>query len=256
MILAVINQMSEAEVVLKRAFEIAKDERVDVLFVHENPFFSIEEILLGENNSFDKEKTKKLLKEKIKQFTNKDVAIIIRIDDSADQIFDILKETQALVVTKYHKDISLHILKNIKQDILFIKADNVYKNCVLVVESLENVKMAIDYCKKFSPQITLYYNFFYTPDAGVIDPALEVDLQTSELILQESIKEFEELLNELKIEGRMFVNGVDSEEELSEAINKANFLLTAYKKDEDEFFLDSLASELLENVGSDFLIIH
>ena len=89
----------------------------------------------------------------------------------------------------------------------------------------------------------------------MLDPSLEVDLQMSEFVLEEASKEFENLCNELGVKGRFFLNGVDNEEELSELINKEGFLLTAYKEDEDEFLLDSLASELLENVGSDFLLI-
>ncbi len=256
MILAVINQMSEAEVVLKKAFEIAKEERVDVLFVHEPSLFDLEEILMDVNKSFDKAKTKALLKEKIKNYTDKEVAIIVKEGDSADAIYDLLKESKDLVITFYHSDIAKNMVKKLKQDILFIKADTIYKNAVLVVESLEGIKAALDFAKQFSPKISLYYNFYYTPDVAVLDPSLEVDLQTSELILEETSKEFENLCKELEVEGRLFVNGVDEEEELSEAINKKGFLLTIYKKDEDEFFIGDMGIELLENVGSDFLVIH
>ena len=255
MVLAVINQLSRADAVLKRAFEVAKDERVDILFVHEAPLFELEELLLDKESRFDKAKTKALLEEKVKRFSNQEVAILVQEGATADIIYDLLKEDKALIVSWYYQDIAKSFLRTVKQDILFLKADNVFKNAVLVVESLEGVKAALDFTKRFSPEVTLYYNFYYIPDVGVLDPSLEVDLQMSEFVLEEASKEFENLCNELGVKGRFFLNGVDNEEELSELINKEGFLLTAYKEDEDEFLLDSLASELLENVGSDFLLI-
>ncbi len=258
-VLAVINNIEDINLILKKSFLFANkfNAKVEVLFVYEEPIFSIEKIFKLEDDTINKEKIKNEIKKELQKFTNEDIAVFIKIDDTADQIWDLIKDDlETLVIHKFNKEISKSIISTIKQPTLFIKDDKKYSKYIILVDSLINLEELInEYKKVFGENYFIIYNFYYIPDTSALDPAITIGIDTNLEILENEEKIFNELKDELNFKGEFFVNSMLGEITLSEYINQNQFELTAYIKYGEELIFDNdFEIDLANEINSDFIL--
>ncbi len=252
-ILVVLNSFENLSTILEKSFNLAKkiDARVSILYVYEKPLFSIEEIFKLNDSTIDKEKIKEHIKQEVSKYSDDEVAILVKINDTADQAWDIVKDdTSFLIITPYHKEISKELLKTLKQNIFFIKSDTLeYKKGSLITETLLGLEDSIKLYKElFNVDIEVIYNFYYIPDAAAIDPALTIGLDPNLELLETQEKLFNDFLKEHNLKGEFFVNSFLGELTLVEYVNSNSFDLVWYRKDDGEFLI---ADDTLEEIGSE-----
>jgi len=229
-ILAVINQVEDIDFILSKAFKMAEifNANVDVLYVYETPLYDIDELFMLKDNTIDKVQIKKQIKEAIKHYSKADVAVLVKIDDTIDRVWDFVRDDlSVLVVAKYYKSINLSPLK---QPLLIAKNSILkYSKAVLVVDSLVNLKSLIN--NKISKECFLIYNYYYIPDTAIITPEISVGIDNNMILLENEEKQFKELLDKLALNGEFFTNGMLDDIALDEYIKQNNFDLLCYKED-------------------------
>jgi len=259
-ILLVLNNFENLSNILEKTFALAKktNAKVSILYVYEKPLFSIEELFKNSDATLNKQKVQEYLRKKSQAYTQEDIAIIVKIDDTANQAWDIVRDDRGfLIVTPYHQAVSKELLKRLKQDIFFIKSNAIaYQKGVLVTETLLQIQESItSYQELFSKDIEIIYNFYYIPDAATLDPALTLGIDTNLELLETEEKLFEEFLQEHHLKGEFFVNALLGDITLVEYINSNNFDIIWYREDESELLIaDESLEETLQESKVDIFV--
>jgi hypothetical protein len=259
-ILLVLNSFENLSTILEKSFATAKkfNAKVSILYVYEKPFFSIKELFKNKDATLNKTKVKEYLKEKVASYTNEDIAILVKIDDTASEVWDIVRDDKSfLIITPYHKKIAKALVDKLEQNIFFLQTNhNKYTKTALVVESLVDIQNTLELGKKlFTDSIKVLYNFYYVPDVATVDPTLTLAIESNIQLLESEENRFKEFLQEHSLDGEFFVNSVLGDETLSEYIQKEHFDSILYQQEEEILLLeDDLALELLEENRVDCFI--
>lgn len=251
-ILVVLNKLSDSSEVLSKGFEFAKkfNAKVEVLFVYEKPLFDISELFSDE--SVDKDAIKAKLQEEVKQFSSDDVAILVKIDDTASRVWDLLRDDKkSLVVAKYN-DNAIDIANKNKSAIYIIKNNQEQKKAALVFEEIEKIKRCINATKEFNSNLELIYNYMFINYSDPIDPALSGFGVDNEILLQTQEEIFEDLKKEHNLDGNIFVNGIGEGKSIAEYINEQEFTLVSFCNIED-FIGGSIFEDIAQDIVCDIL---
>ena len=258
-VLLVLNDFENLETILAKTFALAQKAkaRVSLLYVYEKPLFSIDELFKDKESIINQAKIKEYLKKKVAKYSSENIAIIVKIDDTPSQVWDIVKDDQSfLIIHPYHKDISYSLSKELKQNIFIIKnTQTTHKKAALITHSLTDIKQTITKIQKlFDITPILLYNFDYVPDAAAIDPALSIGIDSNIELLEQEEKLFLKFIQEHNLNGEFFINNLLGEVTLEEYCKEKSFDLIVYKKEEDTLFVDENLNTLLEKLESDLFI--
>jgi len=256
-VLAVLNKLSDSNEVLSKSFELAKkfNAIIEVLFVYEKPLFDISELFT--NNNIDKNAIKSEIKNEISKLTTEDIAIFIKINDTANRVWDLLRDDKSsLIVTKYNET-TMDISEKNSSPIYIIKQNSLNINdssaSALIFESIENIESCIKSTKEFSNNLELIYNYLYLAYSDPIDPMLSgFGAVDNEILLQTQEEIFKEIKKEQNLDGEIFINGMNQELTISQYLNKKNFSLVSFCNIE-EFLGDSIFEYIVNEVHCDIL---
>ncbi len=251
-LLVVLNSLNYLELILKKALFLAKkfNANIEVLYVEERALFDINEVLY--QSEFNQEEIKNKIKEVVSKLTNSDIAIFVKIDDTQDRVWDLVRDRKdILIVTEYNEDTTYKLIKNIKQSIYIIKSHNFeYNSSVLIIDTLK-INECLNFSKSNFKNIDeIVYSFNYVPYIDPIDPITTVAIENGELILKTEQDEFNKLLKEHNINGKIFINGYFENLSLQEYINRYDFAIICRKDDE---ILDTLDNILKKFKGDIFI---
>ncbi len=252
--LAVINEIKDIHEVLKKAVGFAKEGVLEVLFVHEEGLFDLPDLFkpeFMEDESIDKEAVKKEIKKVLKELKYpKECAVFVYINDTASHVETLLKESKALIVTKYNT--STQKLAESSYDLLYLKepAKESYKNIAIVANLTPKDSQLIEFAKSNfkDANLTLIYDYIYMIDMNLIavDPlaGIDADPYLDEELKEASKKRFDSLTEGANLKG-VFLEGVDKEN-ITDFINENRFDLTIIEK---------IDTQLLEDLKSDVLVM-
>ena len=253
-VLIVLNELQDMQSVIDRGFEFANNFNalVEILYVHETPLFDIKELF--SDKEFNKDEVKAKIEEHIERYSQNDIPIFVKIDDTQDRIWDLLRDDkETLVVQKYHKDITPKVIDTIKQPIFIIKQNSKIENLALLFESLEDIDEVIEFIKSnITNSIELVYNFIYIPATDPIDPVVSTSYIESEVLLNIQEEQFSKLKQKHNLNGKMFINSVYEEIELKEYLN--NYSTVAITNIESDFLV-STKEEIIEGVNRDIWVL-
>lgn len=255
-VLIVLNELQDIQNIIDKGFDFANifNAIVEVLYVHETPIFDIKELFI--DNKFNENLVKNRIKELIESKTNEDIAIFVKIDDTQDRIWDLTREDkETLVVTSYHKDITLKIIDTCKQPLFIFKQDIKLEKIALIFENFEGIDDSLEFLKNsISKDIELIYNFNYIPNIDPADPLVSTTYVDNEILLQTQEELFTNLKKKYNLNGKMFINAVSSEDELIDYLNNSDYsLITLAKMDND--FIVSIKEEIIKNVNKNLIVL-
>jgi len=258
-IIAVLNDLSMIDEVLAKTFTFAQkhDAVIEILYVHESPLFDVPDFFRSdtEENSIDKTKIKASIEEKINTYnTPKQVVVFVQIDDTENRVWALAREeSETLIITGYHKDITENILRKVKQPVLVVKTNTeAYKKIALVIDMAGHGKNCIDTVKRHFPQseVELLYDYRY-----IIDPNMEAAVENT-LIIEEAQREaFDRLKSKSGLKGEFFIDGAFSDTQMGEYVQENGFDMLYVCSQENDFFMsDNPALMLLDILHCDMLV--
>ena len=252
--LAVINEIEDIRNILQKSIEFAKDDILEILFVHEEELFELPDLFRPdylEDDNIDKDAIKKSIKTILKDLSyNKDVAIFVYINDTISRVEALLRGVSSFIVTKYND--ATKGLADTQFKVLFLKEfAKIYKHIALNVELSDKDDELIGFAKRHfrDATIELIYNYIHITSADLmtIDPLIGI---SNDPFLDEELKDahkdrFNTLLKKHQLNG-IFLEDIENEEELIEYINKNSF---------DLAIIPSNNREIVSDINKDTLIV-
>jgi hypothetical protein len=250
-VLALINSLDSAQKTLAKAFEIADifSANVEVLYVKEEPIFDIEDLVNDSN--FDIEATKKRLKELVDSFDAKDVAIFVKISDSASQAWELLRDDKSSLIVTPFSEISKDIAQKNNSMLYLIKESSNISKIALYFESIEDIEDYLELLRAISEQIELIYNYNYINYSDPVDPVLGAFSIDNQALLESQEELFDNLKKRYHLDGKMFINSINNDTDLITYLNNSASLV-AISDFEDSLGLSP--KESLEELKCDILI--
>lgn len=241
--LALINNIDEAESIIKKALTFVQNDTLEVMFVHEEELFELPDLFRAKfekDETINKEKTKKHIQEIVQKLGyDKDVATFVYISDTYSRVEATQKDINPLIVTTLNK--YTQELLDSKFKIFFIKKNSQeYKNIALTVNLNDEDEQNIELAQNLFPnaKITLLYDYMHliTIDMPDIDPSFGVNYnpEIDEEIKEERKKLFEDLKQEYSLDG-VFLEDFTGEDSLITYIKSNNDtdLLLSINRDKD-----------------------
>ena len=257
-IITVLNDFTMADELLAKTFDFAQKyhARVEILYVHETPFFDVPDFFSTEvAGTLEKEKIKKEIEAKVATFKpSVTPAIFVKIDDTQDRVWALARENkETLIITAYHEGITEKLVSKVTQPVLVLKtATQSYKKIALVVDAGSDTPSCIKSVKQHFEEsmVELFYDYRY-----IVDPGMEADLQNVHIIEEAQRNAFEALKKEHGLDGKFFIDGDFLGTQMSEYLKNKNFDLLYTCSHGDDFFVsDNLAMSLLDTLHCDMLI--
>ncbi len=273
-ILALLNNFEQADKILKTAVEFAATHEIplEILYVHEKPLFDLPDYFRNEStigdDIMDKDKVKQEIQERLLKLDyQKDVAILVSVNDSEDKVWAQTKDaSDTLVITAYHDKLTEKIAKKITAPVLVLKRETeAYNSIVLPIDLSKNTKSCIRLAKDIfdTQSIHLVYDYRYLVDVSLMDvdflgvPVSEplIDMQINDDIRKQQKESFELLKKEENVQGEFIEQTFSVEDDLKAYIEKKRFDLTLLCSQNNDFILsDSISFSLLEQLDTDILI--
>lgn len=244
--LALINSVDDITEILQKSIEFAKDDILEVLFVHEEELFELPDLFRPEyieDENIDKEAIKQKIKNTLKELKySRDTAIFVYINDTKSRVEATQKDVSPFIVTKYN-DATKDLIDS-QYQILFLKENSKsYKNIVINVDLSDEDAKLIDFVKTNfqDAKIELVYDYIHiiADDLMTVEPLIATG---SDPYLDEELKEahqnrFNTLLKEYNLNGE-FLDDIANQEELIDYINKSRFDLAILASDNREVASD------------------
>ena len=240
--LSLVNQIEDAKEILQKAIEFAKDDILEVMFVHEDSIFSLPELFKPEfetDENIDKEKIKNEIKAILKELNyTKDVAIFVYVNDTISRVEATQSHINPLIVTKLN-DATKELLHT-NFNLLYTKNSN-YNHIAAVVKLDESDINVISFIKEnLQKEPIVFYDYQHNIliESAAIDPILtptydpSIDVELTKINKQN----FEEFLKTNNLKG-FFIEDYGEYKNLIDLLNCKSFdlLVTAIR---DEKFLE------------------
>ncbi len=247
-----------ADEVLDKTFAFAQknDARVEILYVHETPFFDVPNFFSTEvAGTLDKEKIQKEIEAKVSTLKpSVTPAIFVKIDDTQDRVWALAREDKkTLIITAYHEGITEKLVSKVTQPVLVLKTStNAYKKIALVIDAGSDSHSCIASVKKHfaASDVELFYDYRY-----IVDPGMEADLQNVQIIEEAQRDAFEALKKEHGLDGEFFIDGDFLGTQMSEYLENKNFDMLYVCSHGDDFFVsDNLAMSLVDALRCAMLV--
>ncbi len=257
-IIAVLNDFSMCDEVLEKTFDFAQkhDASVEILYVHETPFFDVPDFFSTEvAGILDKDKIKKEIETKVATLKpSVTPAIFVKIDDTQDRVWALAREDkETFIIASYHEGITQKLVSKVTQPVLVRKTSTQdYKKIALVIDAVSDSNSCIASVKKHfeASDIELFYDYRY-----IVDPSMEADLQNVQIIQEAQRDAFEALKKEHGLDGKFFIDGDFLGTQMSEYLENKNFDMLYVCSHGDDFFVsDNLAISLLDSLHCDMLV--
>jgi len=261
-ILAVLNDFKQADLVLGRAITLAIQQQalLEVLFVHEKPFFSIPDLFLSKahihDDRIDTSKIQHAIRERLEKlgYARKSL-IFVAIDDTADRIHSQLKESrETLVLTAYHHKLTESILKKNHLPLLILKGvRSVESNRILLpVELNDSSTSCIHFTQSLFPIGTIeliYDNHIQT------DPQNKKEREQAYAKLQKETGLRGKTIEEFAWDEADFGEDYDAiEKHLTASIRQGSYDLSVFCSQQGRFlYTEALLFSLLHTLETDFL---
>ena len=224
--LALINEVKDVKDILTNAIKLLKDETLEVLFVHEEELFDLPDLFkpdFEKDDTIDKDAIKKEILKQLNELKfNKDVAIFVKISDTASQASALLKEQKAIIVTKLN-DATIN-LQDSKYTIFYASSQETYKNIAINIKLDSDTQECIDFAKENfkDAKITLVYDYINYIDitAVGVDPLLapEFDPTINAEVVEAQKNIFKDFIKKAGFNG-VFLEDFSQESALSEYVN-------------------------------------
>lgn len=265
-VIAVANDFELLDEVLKKAFTLAEDHQasVEVLYVHESPFFEIPDFFHSETNATapDKEKIKASIIQKIQSIDPQEMpAVFVEIDDTPDRVWALVRDDkEVLLVAAYHQEITKKLISKVSQPLLVLKSHTEnYTKAALIINASSTCKECIEKVNFYFPQtdMELIYDYrsIVDPQIEIFDPQMQAGLQNAQIIEEAQKDAFEALKKESGLEGEFFIDGDCLGTQMNTYLQDKNFDILYVCSHGDDFFAsDDLSLALLDDVDCDILI--
>jgi len=257
-IIVVLNDFMMLDTILEKTFYFAKRYHsiVEILYVHESPFFDIPNFFhSGEKNTLDKEKIKLSILEKVHTFTiEKEPVVFVKIDDTANRVWALSHEDKdTLIITTYQKKITHKLISKITHPTLIVKnTTQEYRKIALIINTESPSSQCIEMMQTHFPQshITLFYDYHY-----IIDPEMETSLQNIQMIENAQREAFKQLKQESALEGKFFIDNNFLGTELNTYLQEKKYDMVYICSPKDDWFVsDTLTMAFLDTLTYDILI--
>jgi hypothetical protein len=226
-VLAVLNSPKEIDTTLQKAFEIAKlfGANIEILYIDDEPLFEVDNIL--KDSSFNQDEIAQKLKESANRYIQKDIAIFVKIGDSGDVVWDILRDDNSTIVVTSSIEAATKIVQKNSTMLYLAQQSSQISKAALLFEEIEDFTKELELLKSFSSNIELIYNYNYIPYSQITDPMIGVfDMDNLELIeTQEEL--FETLKNRYNLNGKICINYICDDDNLSQHIKSSSIDLIA-----------------------------
>jgi hypothetical protein len=271
-----LNNFESIDNLLKKAIEFSTKHQttLEVLYVHEEPFFDVPDYFLSEdkiaNEGLDKEKVKAKIKEHLVALQQNDEhAILIYIDDTIDQVLHYAKDQKdILFITAYHEKISENLIQKTPYSFWIVKNESdVYNKIVLPIDFMDKGKEVLQVSKHIFSQsaMTIVHDYRYLIDTMNVpidyldvSPMISPDIvEVNETLKREQKKIFESYKKEFDVEGECIEEEGSLDQDLIDYISKREFdLVIMYHQDDELFLSPSLIVTLLKALSIDFFVFN
>ena len=270
--IVLLNTVDNMENALQKGVDFSKQHNtiLEVLFVHEEPFFELPDIFIlnREDNSLDKESIKKEITKQLLAFNPNDkYAIFVYIDDTLDRLETIAKEQkETVVITPYQKEITPTLIEETSYSFWVLKeTKESYDKILLPTDLKEPTIKAINYALHIfkKSKLFLVHDHRYLMDTLVVQAdylnvtplTSPITVELNEEIKEAHKKEFENYLKEFGIDGEFIEANGEVDADLISYSKEHNFdLLFMYRNDEELFSSSSLILSLMEELEVDFFV--
>ena len=270
--IVLLNTLDNMKNTLQTGVAFSKQHHtvLEILFVHEKPFFELPDIftLNKEDNSLDKEGVKKEIEKQLSTLnSNEQYAIFVYVDDTLSRLETIAKEPkETIVITPYQQTITPILIEKTAYAFWVLKeAKKNYEKILLPTDLKEPTTKAINYALHIfnKSKLFLVHDHRYLFDTLMIQADyLNVTPITSPMTVEfnEEIKkvhqkEFNAYLKKFDIEGEFIEADGEIDKDLIAYTKKLNFdLLFMYRNDEEFFSSSSLILSLMEELEIDFFV--
>jgi len=273
-VIVLLNDLENMDTLLKRGVEFSKkhETSLEVLYVHEEPFFAVPDFFLSEENrgkvDIDKHKVKEEIQKHLALFDpDEEHAILVYIDDTVDRLLTYVKDVErTLVITNYHKSITTSLMEKTSYSFWINKGvHDVYSNIVFPSNLKEESKTCIAATQHIFPdsKLSLVYDYRYLLDVlavredylNVVPVTTGIDYKLDKELKAQNEKTLESYKKEFNVEGKFIEGEGLLHEDLMAYIKENSFDLTVlYHSDEELFFSPVLILMLLEGLETDFFI--
>ncbi len=251
-ILVALNSLEDLNKILEKSFNLADkfNSNIEILYVEEKALFDVNELIEGSN--FDKDLIKQKINDTVKNYTNNNIPIFVKISDTASRVWDLARDREnILIVTKYNQYTSDIIANNSNSFLILKDIKDSYQKIAVVINSLD-INNCISLIKEnISNDIELIYNFDYTPYIDPIEPLSSINIADSDFLLENGQEEFNKLLKKLNLNGKFFINNHLEEEHIANYINNFDLIVGCELKED---LIDTL-NIILNNSKRDIFIL-
>jgi len=273
-VVVLINDIEKIDDVLKKGVEFANQhkKKLEVLFVHEKPTFSLPDYFFSSHPTQKTKLNKNIIENKIQKH-------IHLLDSSIEHVVFILEgntlETvlnhakgskNILFISSYEKKLTQKLLEKTPYSYLIFKNSSfIHHNILMPIELDEGVKEDIRLTKDIFPKssISIVHDYRYRIPTVEEDGSMLIVPVVSHLDkeLHQGAREkqrgiFEDYKKEFNLQGDFIEEKKGLNRDLLNYIENQNTDLIVIHHQEEQMFVPSVTFNLLDAVSSDFLVLN
>ena len=273
-VVVLINDIENIDDLLKKGIEFANQhkKRLEVLFVHEKPFFSLPDYFFlsssSKKNSLDIDIVESKIKKHIHSFDSSIKSNISVVEGSTlESVLNYAKyDNDILFICNYNKKLTQKLLEKTAFSYFIIKSNSLtYNNIIMPIKIDKGTKDDIKLIKDIFPKSTIeiVHDYYYKePEIetdGLISVVTVVGNLDRELYQKSKERDknlFENCKKEFNLQGNFMEEKKGLNIDLVEYIQSRDVDLIVIHHQEDEMFVSSVTFNLLDKVSSDFLVLN
>ena len=268
-VVVLINDIEKIDNLIKKGVEFANEhkKRLEVLFVHEAPTFSLPDYFFSSHSKkakLDRDRVESKIKEDIHKIDSGIKTLLFIVEGTTlDTVLSHAKgSTEILFITSYEKKTTQKLLKKTPYSYLILKNSSfTHHNILMPVElddsTKDDIKLIKDIFPKSSIEIVHDYRYRipYTevdivPVVSHLDREIHQETRANERDIFESYKK------EFNIQGDFIEEKESLNIDLLNYIESRETDLIVIHHQEELMFSPSVTFNLLDKVSSNFLILN
>ncbi len=273
-VVVLINDIEKIDDLLKKGIEFANQhkKRLEVLFVHEKPTFSLPDYFFlshsSKKNKLDRDIVESKIQKHIHHFDSSIKSTIFILEGSTlSSVLSYAKEDNDMIfISSYNKKVTQKLLEKTPFSYLILKNNSfTYHNILMPIKIEKSTKDDIKLTKDIFPKssIDIVHDYYYkTPDVetdglvSVVTVVGHLDKELYKNSKERDKKLFENCKKEFNLEGDFMEEKKGLNIDLFEYIENRDVDLIVMHHQEEEMFVSSLTFDLLDKVSTDFLVLN
>ena len=273
-VVVLINDIEKIDDLLKKGVEFANEhkKRLEVLFVHEKPTFSLPDYFFSSHSTkkakLNRNRVENKIQKHIHQLDSSIKSVVFILEGSTlDSVLSHAKgSTDILFISSYEKKLTQKLLEKTPFSYLIFKNSSfIHHNILMPIELDDGVKDDIKLTKDIFPKssIEIVHDYRYripnietdgsisiVPVVGHLDKELHQETREKQRGLFENYKK------EFNIQGNFIEEKKGLNIDLLNYIENRNTDLIVIHHQDEPMFVSSVTFNLLDAVSSDFLVLN